>query len=126
MASVETEPRQQEHHTKTRNDSTIMLTEEHVSDLLAQRSGFSHYMLGHFLTAESPPYFDEKCAFCNIIRDETNAVTKIWHGPWDKDVIVFRPINPASEDHWLPNEVSKDMEIDSTSSQNPQNVGNTT
>ncbi|KAF7505054.1 hypothetical protein GJ744_001273 [Endocarpon pusillum] len=46
-------------------------------------------------------YLVENCPFCDIIRDESNAVTEIWHGPWDKDVIVFRPIDPASLEHWL-------------------------
>jgi diadenosine tetraphosphate (Ap4A) HIT family hydrolase len=124
MAGVETEPLQQEDHIKTCNNSTIVLTKEHVLALPAQQSGFNHYMFGHFLAAssyvldlvpsisnlvfglilnffKSSLYLDEKCPFCAIIRDEANAVTEIWHGPWDKDVIVFRPIDPASEEHWL-------------------------
>jgi histidine triad (HIT) family protein len=44
---------------------------------------------------------DENCKFCNIIRDEKEAVTKIYHGPWDKEVLVIQPINPASEGHIL-------------------------
>lgn len=48
--------------------------------------------------AETKPEntLDENCKFCAIIRDEKKAVTDIYHGPWDKEVLVLQPINPAN------------------------------
>jgi histidine triad (HIT) family protein len=44
---------------------------------------------------------DENCKFCAIIRDEKEAVTHIYRGLWDKEVLVIQPINPATEGHVL-------------------------
>ena len=41
------------------------------------------------------------CKFCAIIRDKNNAVTTIYPGRWDKEVLVLQPIDPAAEGHIL-------------------------
>ena len=53
--------------------------------------------------AETKPEttLDKNCKFCTIIRDEKKAVTYIYHGPWDKEVLILQPINPATEGHIL-------------------------
>lgn len=44
---------------------------------------------------------DNNCPYCGIIQDESNAVTPVHHGPWDKEVLVLQPIDPAAPGHIL-------------------------
>ncbi len=94
------------------------LTEEHIPVPIKQQSKISQLILDLILRISWLFYqlrttllnifgfldeniLDKNCKFCAIIRDEKEAVTEIYHGPWDKEVLVIQPINPATKGHVL-------------------------
>lgn len=43
----------------------------------------------------------EGCLFCSIIKDASNAITKVYHGDWDDKFLVMGAIDPVTEGHIL-------------------------